>query len=280
MFGFKKNNHVSTVIIDGTDVITDDQQITTTTWQQRHVPSNIGLILAKAVNMSNDTLDAALVAYVRTRGLTMPLYQPYHRIVFSRQSGISGNVWHHGSDYHIAVKGMPEKVLELCDMSENERESITTQLHAMSATGAIIVAVATGIFLHPIKHLKDIKQNDKLSFVGFVSMQVTISSEARKLSAKITTERLNVYLCTGQHQAAAYYIAYQLGIATTLADVFDNRRLDIDGAPDVRSIVSLTKVYARCMPDDRKQIFSAIKVIDPTAVIITTPDDLKKLLAK
>lgn len=280
MFGFKKNNQISTVVIDGTDVITDDTQITTTTWQQRHVTGNIGTILAKAVNASDDTLDAALVAYIRERGLSMPLYQPYHRITFSRQSGVSGNVWHHGSEYHVAIKGMPERILEHCDMSENERESITTQLHAMSATGAIIVAVATGVFQHPIKHLENLKQNDKLSFVGFISLQVTLSSEARQLSAKITTERLNVYLCTGQHQAAAYYLAYQLGIATIPADVFDTRRLDVKGARDIRAIVPLTKVFARCMPDDRKQIFSAIKAIDPAAVTIMTPDDLKKLLAK
>lgn len=280
MFGFKKNIHPSTIIIDGSDVITDDRQITTTTWQQRHVPSNIAIILTKAIDASGDSLDAALVTYVNTRGMSMPTYKPFHRIPFTSQSGISGNVWHHGSDYHVTVKGMPERILSYCDLSENERESITTQLHAMSATGAIIIAVANGMIKHSIKSLDDLKKNDKLSFVGFVSMQATISNDARQLYAKAQAGGLNIYLCTGQHQAAAYHLANQLGIAGTLSDVYDARRLDIAGKDGIGSAIVSSRVFSRCTPADKKSIISVIKTIDPSAVTISTPADLKKLLAR
>lgn len=280
MFGFKKNHHHSTIVIDGTDAVVDGQRVATTVWQQRHVPSNIGTILAKAINTSGDTLDFALTAYVHSRGMSMPLYEPFHRMAFTHQSGASGNVWHHGTDYHIAVKGIPERILDYCDMSENERESVTAQLHAMSATGAIVIAVATGMFAHSIKHLDHLKRNEKLSFVGFVSLQVNVSAQARQLIAMAKPQNIKIYLCTGQHHAATYYLTQQLGIALTPADVFDAPRLDVIDGDDIQKLVATTNLFSRCMPEDKKRILSAIKVVDPTATSVTTLQDLQMLLAK
>lgn len=279
MFGFKKNNHPSTIVIDGSDVITDDQLAITSIWQQRHVPSNIGAVLAKAVNVSDDALDIALTAYIHAHGMSMPLYEPFHRIVFARQSGISGNVWHHGSDYQIAVKGMPERIIEHCDMSENERESITTQLHAMSATGTIVIAVATGILQHSIKNLNDLKKNDKLSFVGFISLQVNVSSEARQLITQAKAHNITIYLCTGQHHVTTYYLAQQLGIASRLGDVFDTQRMSMMNTDDIHAVVVSTKIFSRCEPEYKKRILPAIRATDSTMITIDSLADLKKLLA-
>lgn len=280
MFGFKKNHHHSTIVIDGTDTIIDDQRIATTVWQQRHVPSNIGTMLSKAINTSDDTLDIALAAYVHSRGMSMPLYEPFHRIAYTRQSGVSGNVWHHGTDYHITVKGIPERILDYCDLSENERESVTTQLHAMSATGAVVIAVATGMFAYSIKHLDNLKRNDKLSFVGFVSLQINASAQARQLIEVAKAKNINIYLCTGQHHAATYYLAQQLGIALIPADVFDAPRLDVLNSDAIQELVATTKLFSRCMPEHKKHILSAIKAVDPTATSVATLQDLQKLLAK
>lgn len=280
MFGFKKNHHHSAIVIDGTDAIVDDQRIATTVWQQRHVPSNIGTILSKAINISDDTLEIALMAYVHDRGMSMPLYEPFHRIAFTRQAGVSGNVWHHGADYHVTVKGIPERILEYCDMSENERESVTAQLHAMSATGAIVIAVATGMFTHSIKHLDNLKRNEKLSFVGFVSLQINVSAQARQLIAMAKPQNINIYLYTGQHHAATYSLTQQLGLALTPADVFDAPRLEVMDGDDIKNLVATTKLFSRCMPEDKKHILSAIKAVDPTVASVSTLQDLQKLLAK
>lgn len=281
MFGFKKKNaSISTILIDGSDVITDAQQVTTTIWQQRHVPSNIATILAKAINTPTDTVETALAAYVHTHGISMPTYEPFHRTIYTQQSGISGNVWHHGANYHIAVKGIPERILDYCDMSENERESIITQLHVMSATGAIVIAVATGMFEHSIKNVDGLKKNEKLSFVGFVSLQVAVSADARRVIADAKANHISVYMCTGQHQAAAYYLGQQLGIASVPGDVFDAQQLDVIGTDTIYQIVTASTVFARCLPEQKRHIVSAIKGLDPAVTILTTSDDLKKLLAK
>jgi Ca2+-transporting ATPase len=281
MFGFKKKTLPSTIFIENTDVLPDSKQAVASVWQQRHAPSNIGIMLAKSVNVPNDTLDIALADYVRVHGLSAPAHEPYRSIRFTEQSnGISGNVWHHGADYQVTVKGAPERILDLCDLSENERESITLQLHTLSASGADIIALAEGIFPHAIKKLTDLKSSEKLIFVGFVSLQMSVSSSARQLIALAKTQSMRIYLCTGKHQTASYYIAEQLGIAHSHTDVYDARTLDITHATDISAAVSSKNVFSRCSPQHKKQILAAVQSIDSSVRIVATPQDIQKLLAK
>lgn len=281
MFGFKKKTLPSTIFIENTDVLTDSKQAVTSVWQQRHAPSNIGIMLAKSVNVPNDTLDIALANYVHIHGLSTPAHEPYRSIRFTEQSnGISGNVWHHGADYQVTVKGAPEQILDLCELSENERESITLQLHTLSANGADIVALAEGIFPHAIKKLTDLKSSEKLTFVGFVSLQMSISSSARQLVSWASAHGVRIYLCTGKHQTTSYSIAEQLGIAHSHTDIYDARTLDIAHTTNISEVVSSKCVFSRCSPQHKKQILAAVQSIDSSVRIIAAPQDIQKLLAK
>jgi magnesium-transporting ATPase (P-type) len=280
MFGRKKNNTVMTIFIDGLDAILDVQQTVSTVWQQRHAPSNMGTILTKSINASDDPLDIALASYIHAHTMSMPLYEPFHRIMFNRQTGISGNVWHHGNEYHATIKGAPEHILENCDLSENERESLTAQLHAMSSTGEAVIAIASGILPHPIKTVDTLKKNEKLSFVGFVGLRLTVSSSAQQLLAKAKQANITTYVATGQHQETACYVTGQLGIAVTPADVLDAQRLGVLNSDEIRKAILSINVFSRCTPERKKHIFSAIKAIDKSVATVTTFDDLQKLLAK
>lgn len=279
MFGFKKNSRTTTIIINGSDIITDGRTVLSSVWQQRHTPSNIGVVLAKTITTSDDPLDVAIKNYIDSHGMSLPSYQPSHRIAFNRHAGISGNVWHHGADYQVTIKGMPERILELCDMSENERESITTQLNALSGSGAIVVAVAAGMLDHEVKDLSSLKKNEKLSFIGFISLQATVSPEARRLIAAARATNIAVYLCTGQHRWATYHLANELGIAPLPGEVFDAHRLDVMNDRDVHDVVATATVFSRCSPEHKKQILAVVKTIDPSVKMISKIEDLQKLLA-
>jgi magnesium-transporting ATPase (P-type) len=279
MFGLKKNTQITTILIDSSDVLTSDRQAVSSMWQPRHAQSNIGSIAAKAINTSSDGLDAALTEYIHTHSMTMPLYEPFHRIAFDHQSGASGNIWHHGAEYYITIKGTPELILNHCDISENERESITMQLHAMSANGAVVIAVAAGMVPHSISRLADLKTTEKLSFVGLISLQIDLSADARQLIAQAKAKDITVYICTGQHSTAAYYLTSQLGLTTTIGDVVDASSLAQISQDQLQTLVASARIFARCLPENKKRIIAAIKAHDPAMSIATTAKELQNLLA-
>ncbi len=278
MFTFKRktSQQPSSIFINGLTCVTTSTMTVQSVWQQRHTISAIGDILSKAINDPSNPVDAAFLEYAATHALTMPQYAPFHKLTFDPHVGVSGNVWHHGEFYLPAIKGMPERILEHCDMSENERESITTQLHAMSATGDMVVAIATGLLRHPIKDLRDLKNNEKLSFIGFASVQMTASTDIRRFLSH-TSKR--IYLATGQHPAATLAVVKQLGLTATPGDVFDSRRLDVMNAADIKTTVASVHIFARATPERKDHILDAVKAIDPTTVQVTTLADLQKLLA-
>lgn len=279
MFTFTKKSRPTTILIDNFTVLTDDQLTVDTIWQQRHVPSNLAYVLPQTITVSDDPLDKALTEYVKVRALSLPNHQPLHEFIFSHQTGVSGTIWHHGEEYQLAVKGMPERILELCDMSENEREVIMMQLHAMSGAGSYIIALATGITQRPMKHIDDLKKNEKLSFVGLVGLKIGVSSAARQCMTLAATQGISIYLTTGLYPVAAYYLANQLGMASRPSDVCDARQLDAVNSAALLTIVSTTNVFARTTSDQKEHIFDALKTIDKTTKTVKTLKDFEKLLA-
>jgi Ca2+-transporting ATPase len=280
MFTFNKKSRPTTVLIDSFTVLTDDQLIVDTIWQQRHATSNLAYVLAQTINNpSEDPLDKALIRYMNVRALSLATHQPIYDFVFSHQTGVSGTIWHHGEEYQLAVKGMPERVLEHCDMSENEREVIMMQLHAMSAAGLYTIALATGTTQRPIKHIGDLKKGEKLSFVGLVGLTLGVSSASRQCMTQATSKGISIYLATGLHPVAAHYLASQLGMASKPSDVCDARQLDTITPAALLTIVSTTNVFARTTSDQKEHIFNALKMMDKTATTVKTLKDFQKLLA-
>lgn len=268
--------HPTTIFINGIESLTTGQLIVETSWQQTGKTNDLGGLLAKAINDPTDQIDIALHQYVSSHGLPLPTYKPFHPLSFSAESGVSGNIWHHGTEYSPVVKGMPERILELCDMSDNERESIMIQLHAMSATGNIIIALATGLVTYPVKDTEHLKHNDKLAFVGFISLRATLLPEAKRLT---TNTDASIYLATGQHPAATQAIAKQLGLANSPHVVYDARRLDVMNSGEIAAVVASVKIFARATPEHKDHIFSTLKAHDKSAIHVKTLADLQKLLA-
>ena len=272
----KKSLHPSTIYIDGIDSLTKGELRVETTWQQTGVTNDLGGMLVKAIVTPDDQIDGALLAYVQSRGLSVPTHKPFHSITFNPHDGISGNIWHHGTEYNPIVKGAPERILEHCDMSDNERETIMIQLHAMSATGDIVIAVANSLITYPFKDLRHLKHNDKLTFIGFVSLRATIAPEAKHI---LTSTTATIYIATGQHPATAFAIMQQLGLAGSPNDVYDSRRLDVMSNNDIRGLVTTVKVFARASQEHKAHILAALKARDKATADIKTLADLQKLLA-
>lgn len=279
MFTFKKEQLPKTILINSSRMLTSNELTVDSVWQSS-AAEDLMVILSKAINESDDPLDAALHRYMQVNSIVLPPHLPLHDTGFDRQSGISNTIWHYGADYQVVAKGMPEHILEKCDLSENEREALTIRMHSMSAFGAHIVAVATVTVKHPIKDLGDLRMNEKLTFVGFVSLQRTVSDEARQLITAASHRGITLYLTTAQHPAAAYSLAQRLGIASQLYQVVDARTFDVASDDNRAATLKTARVFARATAEHRQHITDILLDTDPRLSIVASLDDLRKLLAK
>jgi magnesium-transporting ATPase (P-type) len=278
MFIFHKKAKPTTILVSSFRVLSDSLTVDSL-WQQPHSASNLAHVLAQAVNTSGDSLDIALSEYMRIRALSQITYKALHSFPYSHETGHSGNLWHHGADYQLAIKGTPEHILQYCDMSENERESVLMQLQAMAGRGLHCIALAAGTLEHSIKHIGDLRKNEKLHFVGLVGLKLNASSVARQCMELATSQGVNVYFASGLHPAATYYLTSQLGMVRQPSDVYDTRQLDVTNAGETVTVISTKHVFARASATQKEHIFSAIKTIDEAAMEVTKIEDFMKLLA-
>lgn len=279
MFTFKRQPKLKTVLINSSRILSGTELAVDSVWQSS-TDEDMMVVLSKAINESDDPLDSALHHYLQQNSVVLPPHLPLYDTGFDRGAGISSTIWHYGADYQLVVKGMPEHILAACDLSENEREALTIRMHSMSAFGATIVAVATVTVKHPIKGIDDLRMNEKLTFVGFVSLQRTISDEARQLITTAIHHGVTLYLTTGQHPAAAYSLAQRLGLVSQLFQIVDARTFDVTPEGERANILKTARVFARADTERKQHITSTLADIDPTVVTVTSLDQLKKLLAK
>ena len=273
----KKSSHTPAVFIDSFSDVLTNQLSVIDIWQQSRSISSIGDVLSKSLDNPSNPLDAALINYTNKHGLSLPQHQPYKTLAFDPHVGISGNIWHHGEYYLPAIKGTPESILEYCDISDNERESIMVQLHKMSAMGSTVIAIATGLLQRPISDLGQLTANEKLTFIGFVSLQISASPEAKRL---LSGAAINAHYATGQHPAAALILAKELGISSSPGDIFDARRLDVMTAAEIQKAAATVKIFARATPERKDHIFDALRASNKDVKRVSSLVDLQKLLAK
>lgn len=280
MFMFTKRPSAKTILITSSGVLTGESLLVEDVWQQRHVPHNMPFVLSRAlVPTSGDPLDDSLNHYLQSQGSSLPTAQPLHTLSFDHHAGVSGNIWHLGADYQIDIKGMPERVLELCDMSDNERESITLQVHTMSGKGLYVVALASGSVRRSVKQLSDLKSKEKLSFIGLIGLQIGVSPAARRCLRIAHERKVAVYIATGLHPTVAYYLGRQAQLAHQPGDVIDMRRADITHTEQLQAVVNQHTIFARASSKHKKRILAELKNIDATATAVDSIATCQKLLA-
>lgn len=84
-------------------------------------------------------------------------------------SDIYAACWHRGAHFDYLLVGDPDHVMQYCDLSSGERESILLNARRLGPEGTAVYAVATGTYnkLHP--SLPDLRKTERLTMCGLVA---------------------------------------------------------------------------------------------------------------
>lgn len=261
---------ITTIATDKTGTLTKNQLTVQETWQFHKDTRRFVRSIAYAVNHSShkthDPLDTALTNYAGEKGVKEPAYQPFATLPFDQSVAMSGNVWHNGGDYHLAIKGAPEHVLARCDLTENEHEIASAELHKLTANGFRVVAVAHAETSKPINSFDQLKGRSPLEFDGYVAIADILRPEAKKSIQAALRAGVTVRMITGDHFETAYHIGKQLGMVTSRDQVFDSRRMNVMSDEQLEKIIDNTRVFSRVVPEHKYRILELLKKNNITAM--------------
>lgn len=272
---------ITTIATDKTGTLTQNKLSVVSTWQPKHVHSLDGIV-GRVINITgvktHDPLDAALHEYATVKNTASSKHAPVLTLSFDQESAMSGNLWHHGHSYELAIKGAPEHVLARSDLTENEREAAEKALHQLTSDGNRVIAVAHLALHRKINEFKDLKRSDKLVFDGFVAIADIVRPEAKKAIQTAFKAGVTVRMITGDHFETAFHIGKDLGMIETRSQVFDSRKMSVMSDEELEEVIENVRVFSRVIPEHKYRILALLKKHDITAMTGDGVNDVPALV--
>lgn len=258
----KKRIHeiaINTIVSAKTGVLTSDKPVIQKLWHPNASSDHFTRLLALTINKDEHTsLDTALLTYTTEKGIYPPRYFPFKSFTFHPSIAMSGNIWHKGSEYDLILKGMPERILSYCDITENEYEKAIIEFHKLARHGFQVIAIAHKVLSRPIAELDELHDIDRLVFDGFIATMDSLQTSTKAAFEKASQTGIDIRILTGDHPETTYYIAGELGIVDSWDEVFDAREIDIMTDDEVEMIMPNIRVFVRATPDHKRRILNLL----------------------
>lgn len=262
---------ITTIATDKTGTLTKNQLTVQDTWNPTDTtPYKLAHYVAYAVNNSaqkmHDPLDTAMQNFALEHRTTKPRGEPMVSLPFDQAFAMSGNVWHNGSSYTLALKGAPEHVLARSDITENEHEKASTVLHKLTASGYRVIAIAHIELSKSINNFGELPKKAKLEFDGFLAVADVLRPEAKQAIQTALKAGVTVRMITGDHFETAFHIGKQLGMVKNRNEVFDSRHMSVMSDEDLSKIINDIRVFSRVTPEHKYRILTLLKEKNITAM--------------
>lgn len=227
-------------------------------------------------NHANDPLDKILLDSIK-KSETPKSWEKVKDYPFNQALRISGTAWKHADGYSIYIKGAPEHVLDYCLEHHRKDRAVLDVLEQFTGRGHRTIA-----FAH-----KDLKKlPEKLThhnlvgmdFDGFVGMADQLRPKVADAVREARQAGVEVIMLTGDHVKTAGFIARQVGIAASDAQVSDSRVLETGSPEDIRKSLDKTRAFGRVLPEHKYAMLKATKDYQITAMTGDGVNDIPALV--
>ncbi|NLT63501.1 MAG: cation-translocating P-type ATPase [Clostridiales bacterium] len=263
---------VSVLCVDKTGTITMNQMTVQDKWSvnadDRKLIETMGLACETD---AYDPMEKAMLYYCSDHGLTKEhlfsgeLISEY---AFTNELKMMGHVWRRNGEIIIAAKGSPERILSICEISEEEREKAERKILEMSEEGLRVIAVA---YLKPGTEAeipKDLLQCS-LTLLGLIGLADPPRTGIKNDIEQCRRAGIRVVMITGDNGITASSIAKKIGMKD-YENIITGDMLDEMSDTELREKVKNTSIFSRVIPEHKMRIVKAFK--DNGEIVAMTGD--------
>jgi magnesium-transporting ATPase (P-type) len=213
-------------------------------WRTRGDPTDLALLaLAGKAGIDRDDVLA------RWPAVAQIAYEPERRFAASVHRR-DGSGW-------IAVKGAPERVLDMCVLEAGQRKVFEREVDAMAQLGQRVLALAEGT-LDVDADARSLRADPVgLRLRALVGLIDPLREGAAESVRRCSDAGIRVVMVTGDHPLTALAIAGQLGIAAGPGEVMCGPQLQLASLSELTEAIGRTRVFARVTPEQKLAIVDA-----------------------
>lgn len=203
-----------------------------------------------------DPTDVALLSFARKVGVAREEARArlpqVAQIAFEPERRFAATFHRDAEQARVYVKGAPERVLEMCELSAEDAQHVSERAHALAAAGYRVLGVGGGFS-------RDVQPVEPrgLVFLGLVAMIDPLRPGAKEAVAACRSAGVRVAMVTGDHPVTALAIARELGLAHDPGEVVTGVELASLTPEGSRETIERARVFARVAPHQKLDIVRA-----------------------
>lgn len=252
---------VSVLCVDKTGTITMNQMTVTDTWSLISDPKRLTLIMGMGCKPdAYDPMEKAMISYCEKQGITRDTLfggELIKEYAFTDELKMMGHVWKNRDNIVVAIKGSPEHVLTISNLTDEDRKIAENKIIEMSSKGLRVIAVGQ-MLLNSTKDIPDTLMECSLQLCGMVGLADPPRESVKEDIKTCTKAGVRVVMITGDNGITARSIAKQINMPNS-DKIITGDDLNKMSDEELRERVKDVNVFSRVVPEHKMRIVKAFK---------------------
>ncbi|MGL5617240.1 MAG: cation-translocating P-type ATPase [Sarcina sp.] len=176
---------------------------------------------------------------------------------FTNERKMMGHVWEKNNEIIVAAKGSPEKILNICELTKNEKENIEKKIFEMSKKGLRVIAIGKEI-IKDRGEIPSCLEHCNLKLVGIVGLLDPPRENIDKDIEKAINAGIRVVMITGDNGVTASSIAKKVAMKNT-DKILTGEELDNLSDEELKERIKEVNIFSRVIPEHKMRIVKAFK---------------------
>jgi P-type Ca2+ transporter type 2C len=252
---------VSVLCVDKTGTITMNKMTVHSDWSLDESSERLIYITGLGCEPdAYDPMEQAMVTYCEKKGISRErlfngeLLEDY---AFTDELKMMGHVWSKKNEIVVAAKGSPESILQLCELSVEDRDIVDAQITGMSLAGLRVIAVGS-MQLENEGEIPDSLLDCRLKFCGLIGLADPPRESVKEDIKTCVRAGVRVVMITGDNGITASSIAKQIGMPNS-NKIITGDELSRMSDEELREKVKDVSVFSRVIPEHKMRIVKAFK---------------------
>ncbi len=196
-----------------------------------------------------------------------PNYKLVHEYPLGGKPPMMTHIFEGSKGKIIATKGAPEAILEVCNLSEAEKNTVLDAMNTMAAEGYRVLGVGVAEFSGT--NYPKTQQEFQFAFKGLVAFYDPPKENIQKVFEAFYKAGIQVKIVTGDNAATTTTIARQVGFKDADKVLNGDELMEMDAAT-LKQKVMETAIFTRMFPEAKLKIIQALK--DNDQIVAMTGD--------
>ncbi|MDP4117872.1 MAG: cation-translocating P-type ATPase [Bacillota bacterium] len=252
---------VSVLCVDKTGTITMNKMTVRDIWSLGGDNERLSQVMGMGCKSdAYDPMEKAMITYCEEQGVTRNMLfggELIKEYAFTDELKMMGHVWKNDGKTVVAAKGSPERILTICNLTDDERKSAEEKIIEMSKQGLRVIAVGEMTFSGE-NEIPEKLTDCILTLCGLVGLADPPRESVKQDIKKCTKAGVRVVMITGDNGITASSIAKQIGMPNS-DHIITGDELSKMSDDELREKVKDVSVFSRVIPEHKMRIVKAFK---------------------